>query len=185
MHVALLEEFVDRDRGDTEISVPVVRRRVRRKPSQRTAPEPSEERVAPYYPYVDPGNTLAGGSALAITLREATVRRNHRSAPAPEANPCPQVEIAWARARDDGLSLRRIGSDAISIRGTAAGRTQAPRHPTLSLGIDGVAFTVPVGPDEPAQVCGARLAARLSTHYQVEITNDSAGGLLLRLASHT
>lgn len=187
MQAALVEQLAELRRRDTEISVPVFRRRrIRGRPRPADLPVNLEENSPEVaYPLVDPGDTLAQGSALAVALREATVRRNHRPSALPEANPFPKVEIAWARARDEGLSLRRIGADAVLLQGTAAGRTAGPRHAALSLGIDGVAFTVPVRKDESARVCANRLAGRLSCHYRVEITEDSGGSLLIRLTSHT
>jgi hypothetical protein len=100
-------------------------------------------------------------------LREAIVRRNHRSDPVAMTG-C--VEIEFARSRE--LVVKRIGRGVLRIGGSNG------RSARVSVGIDGLAYTVAIPPDAvPAEV----VARRLSSHYLVEIIEESDGSCLLVL----
>jgi hypothetical protein len=186
MHSALVQELVDLRRRDTEVSVPVLR-----KHRLRAAP-PAEERIASETvdsnaiagEWADPGDTLAAARAIQVILREAVVRRNHRlegrgggAVPirrlerGAESNPVPKgcVEIDWARSSDPALVVKRIGRGAIRIEGSSS-------CARVSIGIDGLAFTVKSGGRDA-------IAARLSTHYCVEIVEESPLSAVLVLVA--
>ena len=116
---------------------------------------------------------MARATAVEVYLREAIVRRNRRSE-RPTRTGC--VEIDWARSRE--LVVKRIGRGVLRIAGST---TKLAR---VSLGIDGLAFTVAIPADRrPAEV----VAERLSSHYQVEIVEESDGStvVLTGFAPHT
>ena len=169
MHSALVQELVDLRRRDTEVCVPAFRRHrirstasVRERPAE-TAPEIGE--IAG--PWVDPGDTMSAASAVQVRLREAIVRRNHRSART-EVTGC--VEIDWARSKE--LAVKRIGRGVLRIEGSS------PKPARISIGIDGLAFTVAVSPgSQPSEA----IAERLSSHYLTEIIVESHDSFLVVL----
>ena len=169
MHSALVQELVDLRRRDTEVSVPVFRRhrlRSTQAPIDRPSTEPVEgAEIAG--PWVDPGDTMSRATAVQVRLREAIVRRNHRRDPVAVTG-C--VEIEFARSRE--LSVKRIGRGVLRIGGSNGVSAR------VSVGIDGLAYTVAIPPDAvPAEVVAKRLAA----HYLVEIIEESDGSSLLVL----
>jgi hypothetical protein len=169
MHSALVQELADVCRRDTEVSVPAFRRhRIRAVPPQADRPTEQPHEIGDAVtPWIDPGDTMAPATAVQVRLREAIVRRNHRAAP-PAATG--SVEIEWARSRE--LSVKRIGRGVIRIGGSIASFAR------VSIGIDGLAFTVPVPPNGSA---AAAIRQRLASHYQVEIVEESSDSTLVVL----
>ena len=177
MHSALVQELVDVCRRDTEVSVPAIRRhRIRSVPLPREAAAPVEAHETNEIsgPWIDPGDTMARATAVQVRLREAVVRRNHRQTRTTLTG-C--VEIDWARSKD--LSVKRIGRGVLRIEGSSSKMARA------SIGIDGLAFSVSIPPKtRPADA----IRERLSTHYQVDIVEETGGSCLVVLtgfAPHT
>ncbi len=181
MHSALVQELADLCRRDTEVSVPVLRRHRLGRPRGGDGEEAPAEtpastgEIAPEW--VDPGNTLAKGTAIAVILREAVVRRNHRATRAlRRAAPLPVgcVEIDWARATERWL-VKRIGRGVLRIGVHAAAGTR------VSIGIDGRAFGLSIAPRMSPV---AAIADRLSTHYHLDLLEEPDGYTLVVLTGH-
>ncbi len=143
----------------------------------------------------NPGNTMARSGLSALRVRETIVRRNHfvdRSLEAQQAEeahhdlPKPQgfskVQISFARSRDQRQRLSLYGKDALLVEGIASGASKVGgQKAALSIGVDGLIFTVAVERGDTAKRSMARLAERLSAHFEVELKHNSAHKTLLRL----
>jgi hypothetical protein len=172
-----MQEIVDLRRRDTEVSAPAYRRHRLRAVPPPVEPEPamaSTEMGETVAPFVDPGDTMAQATAIQVRLREAIVRRNHRSERS-ELFGCTDIE--WASSRE--LAVKRIARGVLRIE------QKSEQGARVSIGIDGLAFTVAVAAGASA---AQAIKDRLSTHYRVEIVEESPSSqaiVLTGFAPHT
>lgn len=147
----------------------------------------------------DTGDRLARGTVATLQLRAKIAWRNHRIDASERAPPASckiptRVTIDWVRSRDAGQRIERIAPDTVRIRGDAAGRPSPRPHqppgrsvtpltPALSVAIDGLVHTIPVGPGETPAATARRLAHRLDGAYEVEIKEESGGSATLRIGA--
>ena len=130
--------------------------------------------------FSNPGDTLRVAPARAMSVRETMVRRNHSLQARPSIPPPGPglVEVDWVRSRDGGVQVRKIHRDTLQIQGQGTGGT-------LSVGVEGLIYTVAVRSGQSAMGMGAALAGRLRSSYLTEIVCENANLSTLRLTSHT
>jgi hypothetical protein len=133
---------------------------------------------------VTPEEAMKKGSLSRLRVREALVKVQHsfkeeakereRAKLPPPKIVVPEVRIAWVRSTDRAQRLIRYGADGFVVEGAADGGPAMVRtcvkSPTLSLGIDGLIFSVAVSAGDLADRTLERLIARLDQFYRVEIT---------------
>ena len=190
MHVRLHESLFE-PKGDTVVDPSGGRRRrrarVRRGYGDSIEKNGTATNVACLGVRGEAGDTLATSMLTSVRVREAIVRRNHlidAADRAPARRPTKRlslVAIDWARARDTGLRVERIGADTLLVSGVATGcvpsRSQVTgrstssvsRAPALSLGVDGATFTETVVAGESARDCVTRWCDRFSDRYELEV----------------
>lgn len=142
--------------------------------------------------------SLCAGQLAAVRVREArvkvqaTLNQKKAEAAAPSIEPpppptmVPDVRIAFLRSTDRSQRVARYGADGFVVRGTATGgnapRPGAPR-PMISVGIDGLIFSVPVEAGDSAYQAFQRLVDRLGRAFEVEIVEAREDLCALRLVA--
>lgn len=123
---------------------------------------------------------LRRASVSAVLIREAVVKRmsSPKPAPIPEFRVA-EVRIDWLRCGARGMKIIRDGSDGFIIEGAAQETAR------ISVGIEGLIFSVAVAAKESAATVLERLAKRLSLGYSVKIVQSTEGRASAVLTCHT
>lgn len=188
MLAAIIAAQIEPDHDtDLDVRSPEHIRRLRRR--AREAREANDARrremmTAPVWrgTRVERNEELSPASVARIRLREAVVRLQRaaleemtaRRDGLPEAPP--EVRIDWVRSTDGTQRIARVGRDGFEIRDVADGTSSGRRSTSasvLSIGIEGVIFSVPLRQGDTPSMTIDRLVARIASAYDVEIRCDS------------
>lgn len=150
-------------------------------------------------PGIGADESLRPASLSRVRVREAMVKvqsafereRSAKPSVGAKAAPLriPQVQVAWVRSTDRAQKITRQAADTFTITGLAAGTTcgsarpGAPTVPAVSLGIDGLIYTVAAHAGDTAADVLARLVARLSGLYEVELLENGPDRATARLVA--
>lgn len=153
------------------------RAKIARKPRLvRTRPETPRPEVREIHSLPPPkrpvsqAEQLARASVSQVLIREAVVKRmsSPKPSPIPEFRVA-EVRIDWLRSNARGLKIARDGTDGFTIEGAAQETAR------ISIGIEGLIFSVAVAAGESAATVIERLAHRLSLGYVVEVSEEAPG----------
>ncbi len=172
------------------------RLRPRRRPVERPQPEaePKTEestRERTRAPLSRRASTLAELRVSEAPARKAARRlttqvpRPHTEAPVVEV-----VRIDWVRSEDATQTVSTMGNDGVVLQGEASGQRSSSRvarpgvklpAPGVSVGVDGLIYTIRVAPGDSSAKTARQLADRLRRRFNLEVTHHGAGYTLIRL----
>ena len=135
-----------------------------------------------------------------LRVSESVARRAARRVSTVVANPAQErgeavalVRLAWVRCEDSGLDANAMGADGILLQGVATGQLQPGRRrppssapnagPALSVGVDGLMYSVRLSPGDTPALIARKLSKRLRKKFLVEVKHQGEGVTLLRLTS--
>lgn len=207
MHAVMIRaqiEGPEDTRLDPRLEEKVRRFRARRRAEQAEIAEETAIGISPITRIRSRAARPRGGSLVNLRLSESSIRRDSRRVSTAVPNPSHQrgesvalVRIEWVRSEDAGMAVCTFGADGVLLDGYATGTYQPGRRrapaardalgegaapkPAVSVGVDGMMYTVRLNPDDSPAAIARKLSQRLRKKYTVEIDHQSESCTVIRL----